>query len=211
MMRGKGILTAMGACASLFYGATAYAADGPYFSAMIGTALLSDSTITDAVGDSVDLEFDPGWNFAAAVGYKVGMLRMEGEIGYQINDADEFSGGVLGPLSVSAGGDTDIWRFMANGYFDFDTGTAWIPYIGAGIGFASVSMNDLSVLGILIGSDDDTVLAYQVGAGLGYAVNATTTVFVDYRYFATEDPEFSYRQEAEIDSHNISLGLRYSF
>jgi hypothetical protein len=43
------------------------------------------------------------------------------------------------------------------------------------------------------------------------AVNATTTVFVDYRYFATEDPEFSYRQEAEIDSHNISLGLRYSF
>jgi len=211
MMRGKGILTAMGACASLFYGATAYAADGSYFSAMIGTALLSDSTITDADGDSVDLEFDPGWNFAAAVGYKVGMLRMEGEIGYQINDADEFSGGVLGPLSVSAGGDTDIWRFMVNGYFDFDTGTAWIPYICAGIGFASVSMNDLSVLGILIGSDDDTVLAYQVGAGLGYAVNATTTVFVDYRYFATEDPEFSYRQEAEIDSHNISLGLRYSF
>ena len=67
------------------------------------------------------------------------------------------------------------------------------------------------MVGISLVDDDDTVLAYQVGAGLGYAVNATTTIFVDYRYFATEDPEFSYSQEAEIDSHNISLGLRYNF
>ena len=208
-MKRKVILTAMGACASMLYGATAFAADAPYVSAMVGTALLNDSTLTED-GYSVDLETDAGWNLAVMAGYKIGVARIEGEIGYQKNDADKFSGGDLGSLSLSAGGDVDLWRFMVNGYYDFDTGTPWTPYIGIGIGFANVSANDLTVAGIDIGSDDDTVFAYQVGAGLGYAINNTTTMFVDYRYFATEDPDFS-GTEAEVDSHNISLGLRYSF
>ena len=210
MMRRKVILAALGTCTTLLYGATAFAADAPYLSAMIGTALLNDSTLTDAYGNSVDLEFDAGWNLAVMAGYKFNMARIEGEIGYQQNDADKFSGGILGPLSVNAGGDVDIWRFMVNGYWDFNTRTPWIPYIGAGIGFANISVNDLTVNNYRVGDDDDTVFAYQLAAGLGYAINNTTTLFVDYRYFSTEDPDFS-GTEAEVDSHNISLGLQVSF
>jgi len=42
----------------------------------------------------------------------------------------------------------------------------------------------------LIGSEDDTVFAYQIGAGAGYAVNKNITIDLKYRYFATEDPDF---------------------
>ena len=208
MMKSRLVLGAVGACVVVFCGTGAFAADGPYFSPMIGTSLLSDSTLSED-GLSVDLEFDPGVNLAIMVGTKIGGARFEGEVGYQKNDADEFSGGFLGSLSLDAGGDVDLWRYMANGYYDFNTNSPLTPYVGAGLGFAMVSANDISIVGITIGSSDDTVVAYQFIAGLGYEITESTSVFVDYRYFATEDPKFD-GTDAEIESHNISIGLRYS-
>lgn len=101
-------------------------------------------------------------------------------------------------------GETSILSVLVNGYFDFENDGPITPYVSAGLGFANV---DIEVAGA---SDDDSVIAYQVGAGVGYALNEQLTLDAKYRYFATTDPEFG-TTEAEIDGHNLILGLRASF
>ena len=83
------------------------------------------------------------------------------------------------------------------------------PYITAGIGAARVEfeMTDSP-------DYDDTVFAYQVGIGAGFAVSETVTLDCRYRYLGAEDAEFSYQLgdlEVEMASHNITLGLRMAF
>lgn len=115
------------------------------------------------------------------------MFRAEGEIGYQKNDFDKVTG--FG-ITLNASGDVSCLSFLANGYIDFHNSTPFTPFISAGIGVANIDANDFRIGGFLIGSEDDTVFAYQMGAGVGYAVNKNITIDLKYRYFATEDPDF---------------------
>jgi outer membrane autotransporter protein len=115
-------------------------------------------------------------------------------------------------VSLDASGDVSSIAFLINGYFDFVNDSAFTPYISAGLGYAKVEFNDLNIVGSGLSSisDDDSVFAYQVGLGVGYAVTEKVTIDVKYRYFATDDPEFDTTQ-AEIASHNFLLGVRFNF
>lgn len=104
---------------------------------------------------------------------------------------------------------------MVNGYYDFDIESAFTPYVGGGIGIANVSINDLAVLGIPLADDDDTVFAYQFGAGVGYEISPTLTLTADYRYFATADGEFTdaggFLFDAEYSNSTFLVGARATF
>jgi opacity protein-like surface antigen len=181
---------------------------GAYFAARLGLCFLDDATLSEeGVPFTIDTEFDSGFGFEAAMGYDFGMFRAEGEIGYRKNDIDTFS--AMG-VSLTGGGDIDTLSFMANGYLDFENQTAFTPYIGAGIGYAKVSANDISVGGLDVGDEDDSVFAYQFGLGVGYSATESLIIDVAYKYFATDDPDFE-GTEAEYDSHNISIGIRIAF
>ncbi len=94
--------------ATVFMAASAQAAKGKMYFA--GSAGLSISTDVDFPGGNIS--FDPGWNITGALGYDMGMFRVEGEIGYRMIDVDEVTiGGVLFP----ADGDVTALTFMANG------------------------------------------------------------------------------------------------
>jgi outer membrane autotransporter protein len=121
---------------------------------------------------------------------------------------DVCSGGACG--SGDASGDVTSLSFLANVYYDFVNSTPFTPYLTAGAGVAWLDVNDLAVAGMRVGDSDDTVFAYQFGAGVGYAINKNLTVDLKYRYFATEDPKFD-GIDAEFANHNVYLGLRYNF
>lgn len=72
----------------LFFSAPAYSADGPYLSANLGLAELSDSDVTDSTIPGVTLgqSYDNGWALGASVGYRFNNVRVEGEVSYQEND-----------------------------------------------------------------------------------------------------------------------------
>ena len=99
---------------------------------------------------------------------------------------------------------------MVNGYLDFENQTALTPYIGAGVGVAKVSANDISIGGVALSDEDDTVFAYQLGVGIGYSVTESLIIDLAYKYFATEDPDFE-GTKAEYGSHNILFGVRINF
>ena len=121
----------------------------------------------------------------------------------------------------SLSGDISALTFMGNVYYDFDLGSGWKPYVGGGLGMASISLESKSATdGRALADDKDTVFAYQAGGGVGYefatSEDHTITVSLDWRYFRTADPTFKgavtgAEFDTEIGGHEISLGLRYGF
>ena len=208
----KKVLCTSLVAATFVFTASAYSADGVNISADVGMALAEDADM-GIKGDPFELktEFDSGLAVAGAIGYRMGNFRVEAEVGYQENDLDEWSAfGVGIPLS----GDMNATSFLANGYYDFANSSKFTPFITAGLGMANVEINDLTVpgFGLFPASDDDTVFAWQVGAGVSYAVNANFDLELKYRFFMTDDLEFE--DDVYVDSpssHNIYLGMRYTF
>lgn len=196
---------------AFFFSAPFCSADGLYVSGNLGFAMASDSDLTDSTvpGITVNTEFDTGLAFGAALGYDFNRFRVEGEISYQKNDVDKI--GAQG-VFFDATGDATALSFLINGYFDFVNSSAFTPYISAGLGFAQVEFNNLDISGSGFpgSSDEDTVFAYQIGIGIGYAVTEKVTIDVKYRYFGTEDSKYD-TTEAEFASNNFLFGVRINF
>jgi len=194
-----------------------------YGSINVGYAMVSDSDV-NATGTSGgntatldgEIEFDGGYVLGGAIGYMFDNFRIEGEISYQKNDADKVTiksvklNGVDQGISGSepADGDVGIFTFLANGYYDFNNDSKFTPYLTAGIGMANVEIDP----------EDDTVFAYQIGAGVGIAMSETVTLDCKYRYLGAADYEIgdtvqgvAVKVDSSIASHNFTVGIRFTF
>ena len=193
-----------------------------YIAARVGASFLMDSTNK---GQLLTLEATPdraGFIGGGAVGFNLGSgFLLEGEVTYtksnlkflEITDIGSITGINIGTSSVD--GNVTALSFMANGAYEFRNQSGLTPYLKVGIGVSSISANDVEIAGIKIVDDDDLVFAYQLGAGLNFALDERTSLDFAYRYFATSDPALTDAAGDEFDSeyssHNFLLGLRYSF
>lgn len=196
--------TAIAIAGALSLGQSAAAqqsAAGGYVLGGAGLSLLRDA---DTRGSTTAThEFDPGWLGVGAVGYAFPSgIRLEGELGYRRNNVDGGSG------------HAEAWSLMGNALYDFNTGTRFTPYVGAGVGGARLNFNNVSAGATSI-DDSDTVLAYQGLAGVTYQVETNIKLDLGYRYLATEKPSFRTRAggtvDSEYDDHAVMFGLRYQF
>lgn len=193
--------------------ASAQSSGSMYFGGHAGLNLTADSDTTEPFlfyGDTTT--FGAGGAVGGFVGYDTGTgVRAEGELTYRSNSHDEFS-------NISGGdlydGGFDSLSLMVSAYYDFDMGSQWTPYLGGGIGVAFMS-SDIEVVGLPVIDDEDTVFAYQLGAGIGYEVSSNMTITLDYRYFATDNPVFTDSGlddiEFEYFNHSILVGVRVPF
>jgi opacity protein-like surface antigen len=196
----------------------------PYFSVHVGGTWLQDADIDfdDPTEPDAEVEFDNGFNVGGAFGYDYGLARLEIELAHRENDVDTINN-VNG--AFKGDGDFSATSLMLNGYWDFETGSPVVPYLGGGIGFANVSANNVKVFDVngvnSFVDDDDNVFAYQLAAGIAFDINPALTLDLGYRFFGTSDPDLKAdpllvdppfnRFETEFDSHNVSLGLRMNF
>ncbi|ASQ91231.1 hypothetical protein CHL67_10190 [Prosthecochloris sp. GSB1] len=176
----------------------------PYVGLSAGAAFLTDSDIeVDGTEFDEAIEYKAGFAVNGAVGLDGDMYRVEGAIGYQVNDFDSMYG-----MEIPDDEDVEvaILSFMANGYLDIEMPSAPItPYVMAGVGLANVDFKFED------DSDDDTVFAYQLGAGIGFEASPNVTLDLGYRYFATSDVEPEDDVEVSIASHNVMAGVRVGF
>ena len=205
----------------------AKAADGWYASGNIGFSSLTDSDVTDEVSGlgtgKGEASFDSGHLFTASIGKSFGAMRFEAEISYSESDLDDITvtqiqaGGLslTGSATAALGGDISSLGFMANGFYDFDTKSNWVPFLTAGIGLAKLNLDVTSVAGVATTYDEsDTVFAYQLGGGVGYKFTPKTSVDLQYRLIGTSDPTFddgTDKVEAEALSHNFMIGVTHRF
>ena len=187
------------------------ASAGVYISGNLGAVFLNDSDFTDDDGDDGELSFDNGGVATFAVGTSIGDAgRIEVELASRVNDFDEAEWDDYGSWDVD--GEVTTGSFMVNAYYDFKNEGRFTPFIGGGLGFANIE-HDIDDIGGFDGTnfkDDDDVMAYQMMLGLGFAATEELSIDLQYRFFGTEDPELD-GDDVEYQTHNIMLGLRYSF
>lgn len=189
---------------------TAFGEEGRgYVGLSTGIFLPNDSRLTDTTGDTADVSYKAGFALSGVAGYEIGNgLRLEGELAYKNADLDR--------IRVAGGsGDvnSDVWSlgFLANAFYDIKTGSMVTPYLGGGIGFASVNVGDGTINGIRVWKkSDDTAFAYQAVAGLGFEINKNVAVDLNYRFYGTEDVKFE-MAKADFSSNSVMVGFRYRY
>ena len=176
-----------------------------------------------AIGATVKSEHDTGYKFGGVLGYHLDSnIRIEGELFLaraeiaQITNTNITIGGMLlgiPDVALNPTGSAEQFGAMLNLWYDFETGSDWTPYVGAGLGLIRIDQSDLDYdegqlakavlarqpvppafadqLQVPEPSATDTAFAYQVGAGIGYALSDTTTLHVGYRLQALNGLEFT--------------------
>jgi opacity protein-like surface antigen len=194
---------------------------GPYFSGFLGASFARDTTVSGfdvntPFNDSVT--FDPGIYVGGTGGYDFGFLRLEGELSYRNAKLDTVNENGVPFRNVD--GDLGVFATMFNAFFDLHNSSRVTPYLGGGIGFANVHINDTTGRNTsgnfirLYDDSNDTVFAYQVGAGMDIAINSRYSLDVGYRYFITEkaklDGDFI-SSDLRFESHNALVGFKFKF
>jgi opacity protein-like surface antigen len=150
-----------------------------YFSLSAG-AIAGSEFDYDIPGGNVEAETDAGYGVAATWGYVFNPnVRGELNLSYSEQDIDivRRSGGPV-ILIFEEPGAVTAWTLGATGYYDFVTTGTFRPYVGAGIGIASLDVND-RVIG-----DAGTAVNAKAIVGARWMLGGHTSLFTEGRYEA---------------------------
>jgi opacity protein-like surface antigen len=215
------------------------AANGPYVGIEGGVVfprstdldvILNNTTATPPTtatyNNGLNVDYKTGWGVDAIAGYKLGLLRIEAEGGYQrapikgvkgstalLTDAGTASGTSVTGDNFVTGDKMGVTTLMANALLDSDFGDSRFGgYIGGGAGRAWTSFS----------GDKDNAWAYQGIAGLRYAATDNVDVGLKYRYlrtgslqyddsFTTNGTTFDTTSKGHYSSNSILASLVYNF
>jgi opacity protein-like surface antigen len=130
----------------------------------------------------------------------------------------KYQGTIATPGDVTA--KISAWSILLNGYIDLGTWYRMTPYIGAGVGAATVHTSDFSstlvppTTGGL--SSSQWNFAWAAMAGIGYAISPNLLVDLGYRYINFGDTKSAadasgYMTFKNLAAHEVRVGLRWSF
>jgi opacity protein-like surface antigen len=154
--------------------------------------------------EEIDLsaEADNGWRFGGALGYMLGdAFAIEGELAYMEQDFDDFEVDGNKQLSFDFDGDVSIFTGMINLLAGFPLGGFLRPYVGAGAGFAHVSLDDIGD-GFL--DDNDTSFAIQGFVGLDVGISENVALGIRGRALHIGDLEFD---DEDDFGHDVDVDL----
>ena len=170
------------------------------------------------------VRFDPGERAGLACGYQItDWFAAEGEIGAIVNEVESRNRFPLPGVGFRDGTFANV-PFLFNVKLQYPNHTHWTPYIGAGLGISAaildadilVASSTLTDFQRVHTTGADAVFAYQAFAGLRYRLNERMGLSVEYRYVATEAPEWDLGDHAKlsfgrIETHAFSLAFDYRF
>ena len=128
------------------------------------------------------------------VGYTIFGFRPELSVGYRTANIEDQNEQSVTSIDVIAGA-----------YYDVDTGSEIVPYVGIGVGMSHVTVKE---------GNPETVwaIAFQGAAGIGYALMDDLILTLGYRLTGTLDAEIDDGDTLKTAlGHNVELGIRYSF
>ncbi len=203
-------LLAVGAAVALSPAAQARTTPGWYAGAGVGAMFPQDSDIRSAGGKVKVEHHSTNLDAVANVGYAWPFgIRVEAQyLHNQMNNkkVEGYTNG-FGHITNNA--------VFANVLYDFDMESMFTPYIGAGVGPDFVNIKNFGNPGYGFLHGDTVVAAYQGIAGVAAQLDRNWAVTADYRYIGSWDPKVNYtgggKGRAENFSHNVILGVRYSF
>jgi OOP family OmpA-OmpF porin len=158
------------------------AADGPYVGVEGGVTIpqrtdydvtVTTGATTTTYNNGYRVKHKTGYDVDLLAGYKLGLLRLEAEGGYQrakikslsvstplITDVGTASGTTVTASNFDVGNHIGVTKLMANALVDGDFGGGFGGYAGGGVGRAWAKFS----------GDKDSAWAYQGIDGLRYAL-----------------------------------------
>lgn len=179
--------------------------------------------------DNIENQYDDvGFIVSGAIGMSlddltgISGLRTELEVGYFENEIDAHTVNFDDGTSATIGGgdafgETSAIFGLLNLYYDFTQFGRIKPFIGGGVGIASVELEDQAVnLGgtkVLALDDEDTGFAYQLSAGANVTITDSVDLELGYRYLGINGVELEAvdgtSSDVDVDNHIIYGGLRF--
>jgi opacity protein-like surface antigen len=155
-------------------------------------------------------EADDGSHLGLALGRQFGSWR--GEIAFNFDEWDSAES-FLPTFGPTSGTGLIIQSVDAMGYFDFDSISQVTPYVGAGVGFASVKFDDGTV------NDSDNSFHVLAAAGLSIPFSSSLTGFAEVRLQTATAPLMPIPpfappvidSEVDVEATGFRAGLRWSF
>lgn len=233
----KKLLSTTTFCALCLTTTTAYAVDYKPYATIKAAYTFMDNDANQWVSDRgykstiVDKTLsDEVWGLKAAAGVEfltcsplTKAYRVELE--YGITD-DTKNSGTYGhningwTIPTGYGIESRIQTVMLNTYWDINTNTKITPYVGAGIGYANIREEAYvsNQYDTQTAKDHEDNLAWQVSAGISYEITADLDMDLGWRYTDYGDIKNNASQAGyqsvsnrDYDSHEILLGMRYTF
>lgn len=186
---------------------------------------ISKPAPTRGTDQNTNWDFDLGFGADGALGYDFGSFRADAEFTYltakAVFDVDKTQ---RRENDDKADDTLTVLAATANAWYDLDTGTAWSPYIGIGVGAANVQVK--------LATGENTGDVYFEGNGWGFAYQAGVGVAVEvltgfslvggYQFFGTLQTKVTDGNEetATTDdstvsptlmAHGVHLGMRFLF
>jgi opacity protein-like surface antigen len=216
--------------------APAVAADGPYIG-VEGGLTFPRSTDLDVILNNVtagtsatydngySLKSKTGWDLDALAGYKLGLIRLEVQGGYQrapvksigvdstlLSDVGTATGTTVSSSDFGLGSKMGVEYLTANALLDSDIGGGFGAYAGGGVGRAWASFS----------GDKDSTTALTAIAGVRYALTSNLDAGVKYQYlhtgkldfsdaFAVNGTDYASSARGNYNSHNVLASLVYNF
>lgn len=202
---------------------------GRKFSAAESDLSWSPGSKTDSAfggGATLGYDFDPQLNLPVRLELDY-TARTRAEVkSSRIYDDSALTG--EGPFKGTKKDSVSLQTLMFNAWIDIPTGTAFTPYLGGGAGFGFVNyktrLGSVDTQGVEessyeSGSSNETNFAWSLGGGVAYDITTNWTVDLGYRYIDAGKASVSYRDEdgtwgkskVKVQSHDIMLGVRYTF
>jgi opacity protein-like surface antigen len=177
---------------------------GPYVGFSAGGLLLSS---TDGSAGSVDtnVDFAPGFDLAAQLGYRFSFLRAELEVEYGQASVDSFTAGAT---KVDGNGDVGILRGTIGGYLDLTIIPIIKPYAGGGVGVANVDGETAVVDGTVVGVENSTDLTAHGEIGFTWTLFPIVDLVPAYRFIWIDNGD---DRIDDTTAHVFKLGTRFEF
>lgn len=182
------------------------------------------TTFTNLTNGSV--EYKVGGNFAGQLGYRICNFRVEGELLFNYAPLSMVKIGgssikrhvtLTNPFRIS--GQTVLGAGLINGYYDFydeEYDPTWVPYLGLGIGYASVrdsvtfSLPFLYTTNFSVNVKDTSRSAIgQAILGISYFASDDLSIGLDYRYIRTK--KSSSNLDTSFQTNTFNLNFNYYF
>ena len=199
-----------------------------YVSVFGGINLYNEADITDkflvagvqATGEG-SLDTDRGHVVGFTIGKRFDNISVELELSHRENDLDDFDFDTISAvgttLALNLGnipleGTHSSRSALINAWVDLPMGNIR-PYFGGGLGVTDVNLEIDTISGATSNFDEsDTVMAFQLGAGLKFAVSDNVSLDLGYRFFGADDPVHDDGvDEVELEYQNHSVLLRIIF
>jgi opacity protein-like surface antigen len=174
---------------------------------------------------NLDIDTKNQTSFNAFAGHKFSNFRAEGEVLYTNNALKNGSlplPSLSAPMSISSGdlnGNISNLAIMLNGYYDINTGSAFKPFLGVGIGYSSTNLNVSTSNTNVALKGASSGMVYQVKVGASYSVSEKTDLYLQYRHInapfsgnlTIDGTSINSNTSGMLNSNVVEFGSRLNF